>query len=479
MTEPCDLSAIEARRRIGARQLSPMELLDSCVSRIATVNPTLNAIPTQDLDRARAAAVAAEAAVARGDPLGTLHGLPIGIKDLQDTAGLRTTYGSPIYANHVPEHDDRIVASVRAAGAIVVGKTNVPEWGAGANTRNPVLGVSGNPFDPSRTPGGSSGGSAAALATGMVPLATGSDTGGSLRNPAAFCGVVGFRPSQGVVPAETKGLGWSPISVLGPMGRTVGDAALLLSAIAGDDPREPFIGWTDPADFRSLPSVDLSTLRVAVSEDLGFAPVSSAVRETFRAKCGRFGQTFRSCEWRTSDFTGADEVFEVVRAATFLASFLDPYRAMPELLGPHVTANVEQGLTLSLENFAAAHQRETEIYRSLQALFDDVDLLICPAAAVAPFPSETPYPDTIDGRPTRTYFHWLAINYGLSLTTNPVVALPCGRDGGGLPFGIQIVGRRAGDRAVLAAAAALEAVFAADLELMRPIPDVAGLAQRA
>ncbi|MFN7634586.1 MAG: amidase family protein, partial [Acetobacteraceae bacterium] len=219
MTEPCDLSAVEARRLIGLRRLSPVELLASCMARIGAVNPAVNAVVAMDEARARDAAEAAEAAVMRGDPLPPLHGLPLGIKDLEETAGLRTTFGSPLYAEHVPARDQGMVARLKAAGGIVLAKTNTPEFGAGANTRNVVYGAPGNPFDPTRSAAGSSGGSAVALATGMVPLASGSDMGGSLRNPAAFNGVVGFRPSPGGVPNEARGLGGSHLGTLGPMAR--------------------------------------------------------------------------------------------------------------------------------------------------------------------------------------------------------------------------------------------------------------------
>ena len=239
MTNPCDLSAVEARRLIGEKRLSPLELVESCIGRIERVNPALNAIVARDFERARATAREAEQAVTGGRKLGPLHGLPLGIKDLQATAGLRTTQGSPLYADHVPDRDDRIVAAVRSAGGIVLAKTNTPEFGAGANTVNQVYGFTGNPFDPERICGGSSGGSAVALATGMVPLATGSDLGGSLRTPAGFCGVVGYWPSPGLVAAPEKTVAWGPLSVDGPMARNVADLGLLLSAIAGRDPADP------------------------------------------------------------------------------------------------------------------------------------------------------------------------------------------------------------------------------------------------
>ena len=229
MNEPCDLDAVEARRLIGSKRLSAVELTESCIGRVLAVDHAVNAMVARDFDRARAAAASCDVATMRGDVMGPLHGLPLGVKDLEDVAGLRTTYGSTLFRDHVPEQDELIVQSTRHAGAVILGKTNTPEWGAGANTRNAVYGATGNPFDPLRSAAGSSGGSAAALATGMVPLATGSDMGGSLRNPAAFCGIVGFRPTPGLVPSEKRPLGWNPLSVLGPMARTVPDLCLLLS----------------------------------------------------------------------------------------------------------------------------------------------------------------------------------------------------------------------------------------------------------
>src|SRR3954451_25171817 len=228
MSEPCDLTAIEARRLIGRKQLSAVELLDSCITRIETVDHAVNCMVARDFDRARTAAKAADAATAGGEDLPALHGLPVGIKDLESTQGLRTTLGSPLFANNIPAADCKMVASIKRAGGIVIGKTNTPEFGAGANTRNAVYGATGNPFDPSKSCAGSSGGSAVALATGMAPICTGSDTGGSLRNPASFCGIVGFRPSPGLVPSDKRGLGWSNLPVLGPMARTVADACLLM-----------------------------------------------------------------------------------------------------------------------------------------------------------------------------------------------------------------------------------------------------------
>jgi amidase len=409
-----------------------------------------------------------------GDALGPLHGLPVGIKDLALTEGLRTTFGSPQFAEFVPDTDERQVAALRQAGAIVVGKTNTPEFGAGANTVNPVYGATGNPFDPEKTCAGSSGGSAVALATGMVPLATGSDMGGSLRNPAAYCGVVGFRPSPGAVPHELRLIGWSPLGVQGPMGRTVADTALLFEAMAALDPRDPL---SYPLDAGAgLEAVDLGTLRVAVSEDLGFAPVDDGIRQVFREAMARIRGAFGLADDRDPPLdTSANEAFEVNRAINFLAAHAETYRSRPEALGPNIRANVEQGLAMSLEDAARAMQAHTLLYRRFLDFMADYDALICPAMAVPPFPHAQLYVEAINGQPMRTYFHWLALAYGLTLTAHPVACIPCGRDHTGMPFGIQVCGRRFGDRRTLAVAAALEHHLQSIPELARPLPDLTPL----
>lgn len=482
MTEPCDLPALEARRLIGRKALSPVELLESCLSRIEAVNPAINAMVALDTERARAAAKQAEAAVMRGEELGLLHGLPVGIKDLEETAGLRTTYGSPIFKDFVPEEDCGMVARIRAAGGIVIGKTNTPEFGAGANTRNAVYGATGNPFDPTRSAAGSSGGSAAALATGMAPLCSGSDTGGSLRNPAAFCGIVGYRPSAGLVPSEKRGLGWSCLPVLGPMARNVPDTALLLSAMASDDAREP-LAYTlpdhpvrgEPGLYHPVRKLDLASLRLAFSEDFGQAPTESIVREAFRKAAAACRPLFRASAEAHPDCSGGDEAFEVLRASHFLQGHLEKVRTRPQDVGPNVRANVEEGLRYTLEDYARAAARQTAIYRNFQRFFAEHDVLLTPAITVSPRPWRELYPAEIDGKPTRTYFHWLALAYYVTLTGHPAVCLPVGRDSKGMPFGLQIVGPRGGDALVLAVAAALEEAFAADPALRRPEPDLTAL----
>ncbi len=479
--EPCDLSALAARRLIGAKRLSPVELLDSCIARIEAVDDAVNAIPSRDFERARHAATAAEAAVMRGDALPALHGLPVVVKDLEDAEGLVNSQGSPIYKDDVRPADQRSVAAVRAAGAVILGKSNVPEFGAGANSRNRVYGATGNPFDPTKNAAGSSGGSAVALACGMVPLATGSDTGGSLRNPAAFNGIVGYRPTPGLVPDERRGQGWSALSVLGPMARTVPDVAMMLGAMVGDDARDPLAttirGRTirTAAEFFPLPELDLASLRVALTPDFGQAPTERHIAEVFAETTGLFRHLFARAEDAHPDCTGGDEAFEVLRALGFLAKHAENIRTRPDDLGPNIHANYQEGLGYSAVDVSRAMQLQTAMYRRWQGFFATHDLVLSPAITTSPRDWNELYPATIDGTPTRTYFHWLSLAYYASLVGHPAISLPVGRDRNGMPFGLQIVGPRGGDALVLAAAAALERALADDPRTARPVPDLAAL----
>ena len=466
---------------MGAKQLSSAELLESCIARIEAVDPAVNAMVARDFDRARVSAKAADAAAMRGDALPPLHGLPIGIKDLEPTAGLRTTFGSPLFRDHVPQADCRVTKAIRSAGAIVVGKTNTPEFGAGGNTRNAVYGATGNPFDPTKSCAGSSGGSAVALATGMAPLCQGSDTGGSLRNPAAFCGIVGFRPTPGLVPTERRPHGWSGLPVLGPMARTVADTALLLSGMIGDDASDPLAttihGLTvrKPGDYYPPARIDLSTLRVALTPDFGFAPTEKHIAEVFAEKTGLFRHVFARAEDTTPDCTGTDEAFEILRALGFLASHLEKTRKTPDLVGPNVRANVEEGLRYSAEDVARGFTLQTAIYHRWQSFFDHHDVILTPAITVSPRSWRELYPAEIDGKPTRTYFNWLAMAYAVTVVGHPALSLPVGLDRNGMPFGLQIVGPRGGDALVLRVAAELEALLAGDARTARPVPDIAAL----
>ncbi len=470
------LSAVELARRIRAKELSPVEVLEAFIARIEMLNPAINAVTATCYERARTEAKTAEAAVLSGADLGPLHGLPFAVKDLEHTQGVLTTFGSPLFKDFVPDADGVMVARLRRAGAIMVGKTNTPEFGAGANTRNPVWGATGNPFDPMLTCGGSSGGSAAALAADLLPICTGSDTGGSLRIPASFCGIVGFRPSPGMVPAERRQLGWTPISVLGPMGRTVEDACLMFASQVGADASDPLSFPVDGEPYSRPEPVDLGQLRVGWSEDLGTGIVDPAIRSAFRRKIDAMKHHFRSCAPIELDFSGAERCFDVIRAISFVARYRDDYERNRDLLGPNVRANYELGAGMSLADVAWAHAEQTQIFRRFQKAFRDVDVVLTPAVTVSPFPWEQLFIDEIAGKKLNTYYHWLAMSWFITLTTNPAMSLPCGTDDKGLPFGLQIVGPFRGDRRVLGVGAAMERAFAANTDLARPRPDIKRLA---
>ena len=464
--------AVELRRLIGIKEISPVELLETCIERIEAINPAVNAVTATCYERARTEARAAERAVLAGEPLGLLHGLPIGIKDLEETAGLLTTFGSPLFRDHVPERDNTLVRRLRQAGAIVIGKTNVPEMGAGANTRNTVWGATGNPFDPMLNAGGSSGGSAAALACDMLPLCSGSDTGGSLRIPAAKCGVFGFRPSPGVVPVERRLLGWTPISVVGPMGRTMADVSLQLAATAGLDRCDPLSYALDAAGLAQPPAPDLSRLRVAWTEDFGVCAVDHGIRATFRDKIAAMRHLFRSCDEVAFDFGEAHRCFDVIRAESFVAAFGDAYARDPASLGPNTRANYELGAALNLADCAWAQREQTTIFRRFQTAFRDYDLVLAPTTPVSPFPWSELYLKAVNGEPLENYYRWLALTYVVTLVTNPALSMPCGTDAYGMPFGLQVVGKFRGDRELLGAGSALEAAFARISGLERPRPDL-------
>lgn len=469
------LSAVELRRMIGARQISPVELLEACIARIEAVNPYINAITATCYERARQEARAAEQAVMRGEPLGLLHGLPLGVKDLEATAGLLTTYGSPLYRGNVPGEDNVLVARLRAAGAIVVGKTNIPEMGAGANSRNVVWGATGNPFNPNLNAGGSSGGSAAALAADLLPVCTGSDTGGSLRIPAAKCGVVGFRPSPGVVPSSRKLLGWTPISVVGSMGRTVADACLQLAASAGMSAGDPLTYPLDPLSFLTPPPVDLGTLRVGYTEDFGACAVDQGIRRTFRARIAAMKPLFGSCDEIDIDLGDVHRCFDVLRAESFVAGMHDAYRRDPSSLGPNTRANYEMGASMSLVDSAWGQAEQTRILQRFQRLYRDYDVILSPTTPVSPFPWTQLYADTINGETQQNYYRWLALTYIVTLTTHPAISLPCGVDEHGMPFGLQITGGFRRDAQTLGVAHAMEAAFAGSAQLRRPVPDLDAL----
>ncbi|GKS89970.1 amidase family protein [Acidovorax sp. SUPP2539] len=478
MTTPStlvELTANELRHRIGSREVSPVELLDACIERIEALNPSVNAITATCYDRARAEARVAEEAVLRGEPLGLLHGLPLGVKDLEATAGLLTTYGSEIYRDHIPVQDNVLVARLRAAGAIVAGKTNIPEMGAGANSRNTVWGATGNPFNPALNAGGSSGGSAAALACDMLPVCTGSDTGGSLRIPASICGVVGFRPSPGVVPSSRKLLGWAPISVVGPMGRTVEEACLQLAATAGMSAGDPLSYPLDPTSFQFPETVDLGRLRVAITEDFGACAVDNGIRAVFRTKVQAMKHLFGTCDAIDMDLGDVHRCFDVLRAEAFVAGMREAYQRDPNSLGPNTRANYEMGAAMTLLDSAWAQAEQTRILARFQALFEQYDVILSPTTPVSPFAWTQLFASHINGEPQANYYRWLALTYVTTLTTHPSLSLPCGLDDAGMPFGLQIVGRFRADRHTLGVGHAMEQAFKGIAGLDRPRPDLAKL----
>ncbi len=475
MSEPCDLSAVEARRRIGNKQLSPVELLNSCLKRIEETNAAVNSVVAIDIEAAKDAAELAERTVMHGEPLGTLHGLPLGVKDLQATAGLTTTWGSLIHKDHVPDEDEDGIANLRDEGAVVLCKTNTPEFGAGANTKNRVYGATGNPFDPMKTCAGSSGGSAVALATGQVPIATGSDYGGSLRTPAAFCGVAGFRPSPGVVPAPDRSSLVTPFPVNGPMGRSIEDLHLLLKAQIDIDKRDPYSSDDVMRIPDQLMGIDLGSLSVAVSADLGCAPVDDSIRQTFEARTKTFSHCFAETADAAPDFGNVHEAFETLRGIYFVGAHEQRLANHRDLLGPNVIDNTERGLQLTATDVAKANVEQAGIMRRFAEFFADFDILICPGAAVSPFPHEQLSVTEINGEQMPTYMRWLAMSYAPTMALACSAVVPCGLDQNGMPFGIQVMGPNGSDGLVLETAYALEQVLAANPETARPMPDLAKL----
>ena len=478
---PCDLSATQARRLLSSKQLSAVELAESCIARAEAVNPAVNALVSYNHDLMLTQARDAQREIDQGKPLGVLHGLPLCVKDMVDVVGFPTTYGSELYADNIATSDDPMITQLRQAGVVIMGKTNNPEWSAGGNTRNAVYGVTANPFDLSRSAGGSSGGSAVAVACGMAPLATGSDTGGSLRSPAAFNGVVGFRPSPGVVPGSQRSLALLPLSTSGPMARTVADTALMLSAMIRPDRRDPWVSVVEekshhnPDSYTHLPSSDLSSARVAVTHDFGFAITESLIAETFLDKLHRFGHVFASLEHTHPDCHGADRAFSVLRGLLFSGHHRELVRNHPSKVGPNIKANVKEGASFSALDVVEVMNLQTQIYRRWQTFFERHDFIIAPTTTISPRNWHELYPSEIDGKPMESYYHWLSMAYASTLVGHPSITLPAGRDLNGLPFGLQIIGRRGEDLATLAFAQELEALFNTIPELSRPQVDTKSL----
>ena len=453
--EICYLTAREIRHNIGKRELSATEVMQAHLLQIERVNPTVNAIITLQPDRAMEGAKAADEAIARGYELGPLHGLPIAVKDLTPTKGLRTTFGSPIFKDNIPDQDAIIVERTKKAGAIVIGKTNVPEFGAGSHTFNPVFGTTLNPYDTSKTCGGSSGGAGVSLACRMLPIADGTDLGGSLRNPANFNNVVGFRPSPGRVPNSSP-LGWSVLGVQGPMARTVGDVALFLSAIAGPDSRSP-ISIEEPGSTFAAPlERDFSGVRIAYVPNLDGLPVDPRVASIIESSVSVFKSLGCTIEQTAPDFSNADKVFKTLRAwgtAFARGALLKEHR---DLIKGTVIGEIEEGLKLTAMDVSLAEEMRTAYYHRVRTFMETYEFMIMPVNQVTPFAVTTEYPTEINGVPMKTYIDWMKSCYYISSLGHPAASVPCGFTPEGLPVGVQIVGRHHDDFGVLQLASAFE-----------------------
>ena len=451
-----DSTARQMLAALNRREISCSELMDLHLARISERNPELNAIVSLDEERARDGA--SEADRTPYDERGSLHGLPWAFKDTHDVAGWLTTYGSPLLADNVPDRDELVVERIRRAGAVPIGKTNVPEFAAGSHTFNTIFGTTRNPVDPTRSAGGSSGGAACALASGMVPLAEGSDMGGSLRNPASFCGVYGLRPSRGRVPAWPSENQWEALGISGPMARNVDDLALLLSVLAGPDPRVPLALGDPGAAFAPPVTGSLRGLRVAVSTDLGgLIEVDAEVAAVVDATAAGLAAAGARVAAAQPDLALGEDTFRTLRAWTFQAGFRDLLAEHPDEFKPSLADNIRAGAALTGADVARGYAQRTALSERMRRFFESYDVLLLPTAQVPPFPADQEFPTEINGRPTATYLDWMRSAYVITVTGCPAISLPGGHTAEGLPVGVQVVAPYAADRRLLEVAAAFEA----------------------
>jgi amidase len=449
MDELCFRPIRELQLLIRSGELSARELVAACLAQIHKVNPKVNAVVTLDEEGALDRALAADERQASGERLPLLHGIPVAHKDLVETAGMRTTYGSPIYRDHIPKADALLVKRWRAAGAISIGKTNTPEFGAGSQTFNDVFGATYNPFDLSRTCGGSSGGAAVGLACGMFPLADGSDTGGSLRNPAAFCNVVGLRPSAGRVPDWPNDTAWFTLSVSGPMARTVDDVALGLAAIAGPDSRCP-ISLDEPgASFAEPNAICADGVRVAVSTDFGGLPVQPEVVEVIEQSAEQLANLGFQVDDACPDLRDADEVFKTLRAWKFELKFAQLIKKHPNMIKDTIVWNAQEGEKISGPQLARMEVKRTRLFHRTRQFFENYDFLIGPVTQVLPFSVDQPFVNQINDVVLETYIDWMKSCYLISATGLPAISVPGGFSRQGLPVGLQIIGGPRNDLGVL------------------------------
>jgi amidase len=452
--ELTSLSATELAARIRRKQVSAREVLDAHLARIERVNPKVNAIVTLVPDMARAWAKAADEKQARGEALGVLHGLPVAHKDLVDTAGIRTTKGSKLYANNVPTTDALIVKRIRAAGAITLGKTNTPEFGAGSNTFNEVFGPTRNAFNLNKTVGGSSGGAACALNCNLVPIADGSDTGGSLRNPGAWNNIVGFRPSPGRVPDDDGS--WSPLSTSGPIARSVEDVALFLSAIAGFHAPDPTALSDDPAMFRKPLAASMKGKRIAWFTTMGGIPFESEITRVVNANRQAFVDLGCIVEEAEPDFSGVDEAFPTLRHLSYHASYAKLSRENPTVFKDTVKWEIAEAERQTAADVAKATARQNQMWRHVAQFFTKYDAYVCPVTQVEPFDITVEYPTVVNGVKMPTYIDWMRSAWYVTFMQCPAISVPGGFSANGLPVGVQIVGKPRGDWALLQLAHAVE-----------------------
>ena len=453
----CDRPATELLALIASGDSSSVEVVTAHLHRIEQLNPRLNAIVTLVADQALESAREADAAQQHGSPRGPLHGLPVGIKDLVNTAGIRTTYGSPIYADNIPTEDATVVTRLQVAGAIVLGKTNTPEFGAGSHTFNPVFGATRNPYDDSRSAGGSSGGAAVALATGMLPLADGTDLGGSLRNPASFCNVVGLRPSPGIVTSLPITDVWDPASVAGPMARSVRDVALALDVMSEHDTRAPLSPGRPAASYQSAVGEPIAGLKIAWSRDLGGLPMQAEVARALAPQRAIFESLGCEVHDAEPDLSDADEAFDVLRALGFLANHHQKLISHRALLKDTVVWNIEAGLKLTPLRIAEAIALRSAIVQRMILFLEQFDALVLPVSQVVPFPLEHDWVREIEGTAMEHYVAWQRSCSRISVTSHPAISVPAGFTSAGLPVGIQIVSRYRDERSLLRIAGAFEA----------------------
>jgi amidase len=442
-----------------ARRTSPHEVVQTLLARIDAVNPAVNAVVTLAREAAVWNARRATAALKRGAALPALFGVPVAIKDVTPTAGIRTTHGSKLFEDHVPAEDALVVQRLRAAGAIVLGKTNTPEFAFGPTTVNTVFGATRNPWDLTRSAGGSSGGSAAALATGMVPLAEGTDLGGSLRGPASFCGVIGFRTTPGLIPRYPSALAWDSYSVEGPMARTVADAALMLSVMAGPDDRAPLSYEVDTRQFTAAAKTPgIKGWRVAWTLDLGgLVLVDDEVRAAFEQAVGVFRALGARVEAACPDMRDVPEIVRLTRGLLMVARHADKLPEHRAILQAGLVENTEAGLALTSREVAEGELLRTRQWHRVREFFETRDVWLTPTMAVPAFPIEHPHILEVNGKPVGKAMQRSHLTYAFSILGLPAISIPCGFTRSGLPVGLQIVGKRRGEAAVLQAAAAFEA----------------------